>query len=440
MYISEDIKYVGVNDHDLDLFEGHYHVPKGMAYNSYVIMDEKIAVMDSVEKGFTDLWLGNIEKVLDGKKPSYLVIHHMEPDHSGNIVNFMAKYPEAVIVASAKAFDMMYNFFGAKFDDRRLVMGNGDTLDLGKHKLTFFTAPMVHWPEVISSYDSTDKVLFSADAFGTFGANDEEFDWDDEARRYFVGIVGKYGQQVQMLLKKLQEVDIKIICSLHGPVITENLEHRVGLYDTWSSYRPESDGIFIPYTSVYGNTKAAVELLAEKLREKGCPEVVTMDLARTDMSTAVANAFKYGTIVMATTTFNADIFPYMKEFISSIVERNFQNRHLAFIENGSWAPMAGKVMRGMLANTQNMTYAATTVHLLSSLCDDSRAEIEALAEELAARCKGGASQGGNAAPTEAKPKKRFVCTVCGYIHEAEELPADFTCPLCMQPASAFKEM
>ncbi len=382
MTITKDIKYIGVNDHQIDLFEGQYVVPNGMAYNSYMILDEKIAIMDTVDQNFTHQWLDNIQRELAGRQPDYLVVQHMEPDHSANIHNFLKLYPQTVVVASAKAFVMMQNFFGTDFADRRIVVGEGDTLKLGKHTLHFVTAPMVHWPEVIVSYDDYDKVLFSADGFGKFGALDAEEDWACEARRYYIGIVGKYGAQVQALLKKAAGLDISIICPLHGPVLTENLGYYLNLYDIWSGYRPESEGIVIAYTSVYGNTKAAVELLAEKLREKGCPKVVVNDLARCDMAEAVEDAFRYNKLVLATTTYNADVFPFMREFIHHLTERNFQNRTVALMENGSWAPLAAKVMRSMLENSKNLTFTDTTVKILSALNDDSRNQIEDLANEL----------------------------------------------------------
>ena len=382
MEITKDIRYVGVDDHEIDLFEGQYTVPNGMAYNSYVIIDEKIAVMDTVDARFTHRWLDNIENALGGRKPDYLIVQHMEPDHSANILNFMKAYPNAVIVSSAKAFTMMQNFFGTDFSDGRIVVGEGDTLSLGAHTLTFVAAPMVHWPEVIVTYDSHDKVLFSADGFGKFGALDTEEDWACEARRYYIGIVGKYGAQVQALLKKAAGLQIEKICPLHGPVLSENLGYYINLYNTWSSYGVESDGIMIAYTSVYGNTKKAVELLAEKLREKGCPKVVVNDLARCDMAEAVEDAFRYGRIVLATTTYNADIFPFMREFIEHLTERNFQNRTVAFIENGSWAPLASKVMKGMLENCKNLTFADTTVKIKSALSTESKEQLEALANEL----------------------------------------------------------
>ena len=382
MTITNDIKYIGVNDHKVDLFEGQYIVPNGIAYNSYVILDEKIAVMDTVDKNFTHEWLDNLQKVLEGRMPDYLVVQHMEPDHSANTDTFLKLYPDAVVVSSAKAFVMMNNFFGTDYADRRIVVGEGDTLSLGKHTLTFVTAPMVHWPEVIVTYDSYDKVLFSADGFGKFGALDVEEDWACEARRYFIGIVGKYGAQVQALLKKAATLDIQTICPLHGPVLTENLGYYINLYDIWSSYNVESDGIVVAYTSVYGNTKAAVDLLVQKLKDKGCPKVAVHDLARTDMAEAVEDAFRYGKLVLATTTYNADIFPFMKTFIHHLTERNYQNRTIGLIENGSWAPLAAKVMKGMFEQSKNITFTDTTVKILSALNDDSKAQIEAMAEEL----------------------------------------------------------
>lgn len=382
MNITKDIKYIGVNDKSIDLFEGQYIVPNGMAYNSYAVIDKKIAIMDTVDAAFTHEWLDNIEEALGGRKPDYLVVQHMEPDHSANIGNFMKAYPDAQIVSSAKAFAMMNNFFGTDFAGRSIVVGEGDTLELGSHTLTFVTAPMVHWPEVIVTYDSLDKVLFSADGFGKFGALDADEDWACEARRYYVGIVGKYGAQVQALLKKAANLDIEKICPLHGPILTENLGYYLNLYNTWSSYGIESDGIMIAYTSVYGNTKKAVELLAERFKVKGCPKVVVNDLARCDMAEAVEDAFRYGRIVFATTTYNADIFPFMKTFIEHLTERNFQNRTVAFIENGSWAPLAAKVMKGMLEGCKNLTFADTMVKIKSALSNESKEQIEALADEL----------------------------------------------------------
>lgn len=380
--ISENIKYIGVNDHVIDLFEGQYIVPNGMAYNSYVIIDEKIAVMDTVDQKFTDEWLSNLEKALDGKTPNYLVVHHMEPDHSANIVSFLNTYPNAFVVSSDKAFKMMSQFFGNDFADRRIVVKEGDTLNLGAHTLNFIGAPMVHWPEVIVSYESSEKILFSADAFGKFGALDIEEDWACEARRYYIGIVGKYGAQVQAVLKKAAALDIKTICPLHGPILTENLGYYLDLYNTWSSYTPEEEGVMIAYTSIYGNTKKAVMLLAEKLKENGCPKVVVNDLAREDMAEVVEDAFRYSKLVLATTTYNADIFPFMKEFIEHLTERNFQNRTVAFIENGSWAPTATKVMQGMLEKSKNLTFSENTVKILSALNDESKSQIANLAEEL----------------------------------------------------------
>jgi len=382
MFITNDIRYVGVNDHQVDLFEGQYKVPSGMAYNSYVILDEKIAIMDTVDKNFTHEWLDNIQAVLNGRKPDYLVVQHMEPDHAANVGNFMKLYPETTIVSSAKAFNMMTAFFGTDYADRRIVVGEGDTLSLGKHTLAFVAAPMVHWPEVIVTYDVLDKVLFSADGFGKFGALDVEEPWDDEARRYYIGIVGKYGAQVQALLKKAATLDIQTICPLHGPVLKENLGHYLHLYDLWSSYTVETEGVVIAYTSVYGNTKTAVEKLAEALRANGCPKVIVHDLARCDMAQAVADAFRYSKLVLATTTYNADIFPFMKEFIHHLTERNFRNRTVALMENGSWAPLAAKVMRKMLEECKNLTFADTTVRIVSALNETSSKQVETLAGEL----------------------------------------------------------
>ena len=382
MKITDDIRYVGVNDHKIDLFEGQYDVPNGMAYNSYVILDNKTAVMDTVDKNFKHEWLNNLEDALGGRKPDYLIVQHMEPDHSANIRSFMDNYPDAVIVSSSKAFTMMGNFFGTQFEDRRIVVKEGDTLSLGAHTLHFVGAPMVHWPEVIVTYDEKDKVLFSADGFGKFGALDVEEDWACEARRYYFGIVGKYGAQVQALLKKASALDIQTICPLHGPVLTENLGYYLGLYNTWSSYGTESDGIFIAYTSVYGNTKKAVDILAEKLRMKGCPKVAVSDLAREDMAECVEDAFRYGRIVLATTTYNAEIFPFMREFINHLTERNFSNKTVALIENGSWAPLAAKTMKKMLEGCKNLTFTDTTVKITSALNETSSAQLESLAEEL----------------------------------------------------------
>ena len=437
MTVTNDIKYVGVNDHQIDLFEGQYAVPNGMAYNSYAIMDEKIAIMDSVDRKFTREWLDNIEQALEGRKPDYLVVQHMEPDHSANILNFLIAYPKAVVVASAKAFAMMKNFFGTEFAHRRMVVGEGDTLNLGRHTLTFITAPMVHWPEVIMTYDSCDKVLFSADAFGKFGALDVEEEWDCEARRYYIGIVGKYGAPVQTLLKKAANLDIQTICPLHGPVLKENLGYYINLYDIWSSYRVESEGVVIAYTSVYGHTKAAVELLARTLEEKGCPKVVINDLARCDMAKAVEDAFRYGKLVLATTTYSGDIFPFMKEFIDHLTERNFQNRTVGLVENGSWAPQAARIMAKMLSGSKDLTFTDTTVRILSALNAESRGQIEALAEELCRQPQE------DAQPVQAAPApqvNRFACQVCGWIYEGDAVPADLVCPLCKQGADSFKPL
>lgn len=384
MRITDDILYVGVNDHNIDLFEDQYIVPNGMAYNSYVINDEKIAVMDTVDAAFGDEWLKNIADVLNGATPDYLIIQHMEPDHSANIQKFLEVYPNIKVVGNAKTFTMIGNFFRdlKLADENKLEVKNKDTLTLGKHELTFVFAPMVHWPEVMVTYDSKDKVLFSADGFGKFGALDAEEDWDCEARRYYVGIVGKYGAQVQNLLKVAATLDIQTICPLHGPVLTENLEHYIGQYNTWSSYGTESEGVMIAYTSVYGNTKKAVELLAEKLKEKGCPKVVVTDLAREDMAEAVEDAFRYGKIVLASTTYNGDVFPFMKTFIEHLTERNYQNKTIGLIENGSWASMAGKVMTGMFEKSKNITWLETSVKIMSSMDEQNKADIEKMAEEL----------------------------------------------------------
>lgn len=382
MFVTEDIRYIGVNDHDVDLFEGQYTVENGMSYNSYVILDEKVAVMDTVDAHFGVEWLQNLETELNGRRPDYLVVQHMEPDHSANIAVFMETYPETQIVSSAKAFVMMQQFFGTDFPERKVVVGEGSTLELGRHTLTFVTAPMVHWPEVIVTYDSTDKVLFSADGFGKFGALDVEEDWADEARRYYIGIVGKYGAQVQALLKKAAALDIAIICPLHGPVLNENLGYYLDKYNTWSSYAVEDEGVVIAYTSVYGHTKEAVEELAEKLNQRGCPNVVVADLARCDMAEVVADAFRYSKLVLATTTYNATIFPHMQSFIDHLTARNYQGRTVGMIENGAWAPMAAKVMKKMLETSKNLTYTDTTVTVKCALNDASRAQIDALADEL----------------------------------------------------------
>ncbi len=382
--ITKDIVYIGVNDHQVDLFEGQYDVPNGMAYNSYAILDEKIAIMDTVDRNFTHEWLDNVAGALGGRKPDYLIVQHMEPDHSANIVNFAKTYPAATIVSSAKAFTMMKNFFGTEFEDRRIVIGNGDTLSLGRHTLTFVAAPMVHWPEVVMTYDACDKVLFSADGFGKFGALDVEEDWACEARRYYFGIVGKYGVQVQNVLKKAAGLDIAIICPLHGPVLSENLGYYLGLYNTWSSYTAETDGVVVCYTSVYGNTKQAALLLADKLKAYGCPKVAVNDLARCDMAEAVEDAFRYGKLVLATTTYNADIFPFMKEFINHLTERGYRNRTIGIIENGSWAPQAAKTIRAMFEGSKNITFTDTTVKIISALNDESKQQVDDLAKELCA--------------------------------------------------------
>ena len=382
MNITNDIRYVGVNDKEIDLFEGQYVVPNGMSYNSYVILDDMIAVMDTVDARFTHQWLDNLRDTLDGRQPNFLIIQHMEPDHSANIVNFLKVYPDTIVVASAKAFTMMKNFFGKDFAENGMTIKEGDTLCLGKYTLHFVAAPMVHWPEVMVTYDSTDKVLFSADGFGKFGALDADEDWACEARRYYIGIVGKYGAQVQALLKKASSLDIQTICPLHGPILTENLGYYIGLYNTWSSYQPEEEGIVIAYTSVYGNTKKAVMKLADKLRANGCPKVVVNDLARSDMAECVEDAFRYSKLVLATTTYNADIFPFMKEFIHHLTERNFSNRTVAFMENGSWAPLAAKVMKGMLEGCKNLTYTENNVKILSALNEESTEQLNAMADEL----------------------------------------------------------
>ena len=435
MEITKDIRYIGVNDHQVDLFEGQYRVPNGMAYNSYVILDEKIAVMDTVDEGFTHAWIEKLTVALGGRQPDYLIVQHMEPDHSGSIGCFMRTYPKATVVSSAKAFTMMKNFYGEEYADRRIVVGEKDTLCLGRHTLTFVTAPMVHWPEVIVTYDSLDKVLFSADGFGKFGALDVEDPegWACEARRYYFGIVGKYGQQVQALLKKASALDIAVICPTHGPVLQGNLGYYLDLYNTWSSYAVESQGIVIAYTSVYGHTRAAAELLAEKLRSRGCPKVEITDLARDDMPEAVEAAFRYGTLVLASTTYNAEVFPPMREFIQHLVERGYKNRTVALIENGSWAPMAAKVMRGLMEGCKNITWARQSVRILSALNGESEAQLDALAEELCRPCEGETAE-----DCPAPGKKKWVCKICGYVYEGDSLPEDYTCPLCKHPASDFE--
>ena len=448
MKITNDIIYIGVNDHEIDLFEGQYIVPNGMAYNSYAIIDEKIAIMDTVDARFTEQWLDNISKALGGKAPDYLIVQHMEPDHSANIRNFVEKYPEAKIVSSAKAFNMMKNFFGTDFAEKQVVVGEGSKLNLGKHELTFVTAPMVHWPEVIVTYDALDKVLFSADGFGKFGALDIEEEWDCEARRYYIGIVGKYGAQVQSLLKKAAGLEIEKICPLHGPVLTENLDHYINLYDIWSSYRPEDEGVLIAYTSIYGNTKKAVMYLEEQLNKLGAQNVNVVDLARCDMAEAVEDAFRYSKLVLATTTYNGDIFPFMREFIEHLTERNFQNRTVAFIENGSWAPMAAKVMKGMLEKSKNIVYAENNVKIMSAMNDENKAQLEALAKELCTECKEKACE------VAVGEGEKYACGICGWTYdEAVGIPelgvpagtkfecllADFRCPLCKVGKEHFKK-
>ena len=431
---SRDIHYVGVNDHILDFFEGQYSIPNGMAYNSYAILDEKTAVMDSVDARFTDVWLENIRSVCGSRQPDYLIVQHMEPDHSGSILHFMEAFPNATLVASARAFVMIKNFFGAEFPQRQITVGDGDTLSLGSHQLQFFTAAMIHWPEVIMTYDSMEKTLFSADAFGKFGALDAPADdWISEARRYYFGIVGKYGGPVQTLLKKIAGLDIRRICPLHGPTLNENIQHYIDLYNTWSSYTPEEDGIVIAYTSVYGNTKKAVMLLAEELQKT--QKVVVYDLARCDQSDALADAFRYSKLVLATTTYNGSIFPFMYQFIHHLVEHGFSNRMVALIENGSWAPAASRGMHALLEGCKGLTFARNEVKILSALTEDGIAALHALAEELSLPPV--QAQEEPAAPAAAK---KFVCKICGYVHEADELPADFHCPLCKTGAENFEEV
>lgn len=434
--VFNEIKYIGVNDHITDLFEGQYKVPNGMAYNSYAIIDEKTAVIDSVDARFTQKWFSNIRRTLASRAPDYLIVQHMEPDHSGSVLSFANEFPNAKIVSSARAFTMMKNFFGTDFADRCVVVGEGDVLTLGKHTLNFITAPMVHWPEVIMTYDSTSRVLFSADAFGKFGSLDADEDWLTEARRYYIGIVGKYGAPVQAVLKKASALDIDVICPLHGPVLTENLGYYIDLYDKWSSYRPEEDGVTIAYTSVYGNTKKAALGLAEALRRNGCT-VAVYDLARSDMSSAVADAFRYSKLVLATTTYNGDIFPFMREFIEHLTERGFAGRTVALIENGSWAPTAARTMKKLLEECKNLTFVEPTVTIRSPLSDESTSALNAVAEILSVNVE---------APVEAAqdapvaPKKKYVCKICGYEHECDELPKDFVCPLCKHGAEYFEEI
>ena len=429
--ISQDIRYVGVNDHEIDLFEGQYRVPNGMAYNSYVIADEKTAVIDSVDARFAREWMDNIQSVLGNRVPDYIVVQHMEPDHSGSLIRFLEAYPDTKIAASGKTFEMIQNFFGADVSARRTAVKEGDTLSLGRHTLRFIAAPMVHWPEVIMTYDAADKVLFSADAFGKFGALDAEEDWDDEARRYYIGIVGKYGGPVQTVLKKAAALDIQTICPLHGPVLNENLGYYMDLYGKWSSYTPEEDGILIAYTSVYGNTRKAVEQLAETLKANG-QKVTVCDLARSDMSQAVADAFRYSKLVLATTTYNNDIFPFMREFIEHLTARGFCGRTVAVVENGSWAPSAARVIRGLLEKSKDLTYVDPVVTIRSALNETSAAQLELLGKALC---------GEAAAPESASGgKKKFVCKICGYVYEGETLPADFVCPLCKHGTGDFEEI
>lgn len=429
MKVTNDINYVGVNDHNIDLFEGQYTVPKGMAYNSYVINDDKIAVIDSVDSNFKDEWFENISSLLNGRAPDYLIVQHMEPDHSANIVRFLKKYPSATIVANKKTFSMINNFFNIDFEYNKKIVENGDALSLGNHTLTFIFAPMVHWPEVMLTYDSKDKVIFSADAFGKFGALDSNEDWNCEARRYYINIVGKYGVQVQSLLKKLKQLDIKVICPSHGPVLNNNLEHYIKLYDIWSSYKVETEDIMVAYTSVYGNTKKAVNLLTEKLKEKGCKNVILCDLAKTNMSEAVEDAFRYGKIVLATTTYNGSIFPFMNQFLDNLIERNFQNRTVGFIENGSWAPIAAKVMQKKLSACKNINMLNTVVTINSSVKQETLEQIKVMADEL---CES------NVSVSTKSNKKGFICKICGYIYENSQLPGDFICPICKHGVSDFE--
>ena len=436
--LRDDIYYVGVNDHQLDLFEGQYIVPNGMAYNSYIVRDELIAVFDTVEKNFKDEWLANVKEVLGDAKPNYLIVQHMEPDHSANIIEFLKVYPDAFVVSSAQAFKMMGQFFDEEIK-HKIVVGEGDSLNLGKHILKFVAAPMVHWPEVIMTYDATAKVLFSADAFGKFGALDVEEDWACEARRYYFGIVGKYGAQVQNLLKKAGNLEIETICPLHGPVLKENLGYYLNLYDIWSSYQSETDGVAIFYTSVYGHTREAAELLAETLKKKGCPKIVCCDLAREDMAEAVEDAFRYPKIVFATTTYNMSIFPFMRTFLDHLVEHNFQNKVVGLIENGSWAPNASKVMKEILTKAKNIHLIEQEVKLLSAIKDENRKQIESLTEELMKPSEFLAKE---KVEKKVVKKHHFACKICGFVIEveAEQLPADYVCPICRHPASDFEKI
>ena len=433
MELTGDIRYIGVNDHEVDLFEGQYAVPEGMAYNSYVILDEQTAVMDTVEAGFAEEWLEHLSRALGGRSPGYLVVQHMEPDHSGCITRFLETYPKAKIVGNSKTFVMMKQFFGDDFSDRQVRVAEGDTLCLGRHTLHFLMAPMVHWPEVMMTYDETDCVLFSADAFGRFGALDIPQDWDCEARRYYFGIVGKYGVQVQTLLKKVGGREIRLICPLHGPMLREEIGDCLRLYDTWSSYRPEDEGILIAYTSVYGHTRQAAQLLAERLRELGQERVVLTDLARTDQAEAVEDAFRYSTLVLASTTYNGGVFPAMQHFIEALTERSYQNRRVALVENGSWSPQAATTMRKLLESGRDLRFVEPVVTLRSALGPESRTQLEALAEAL---CMPEQDAASNTA-AKAGPVRRYVCRICGYVYEGEELPADFVCPLCHHGAADF---
>lgn len=431
--ITKDIHYVGVNDHKVDLFEGQYKVPNGMSYNSYLIIDDKVAVMDTVDKNFLNEWIDNIKSILKDRPVDYLIVQHMEPDHSANIINFLKHYPNATIISNKKAFKMMEQFFHVEIKNK-LEVENMDSINLGHHALTFIFAPMVHWPEVMFTYDSEEKLLFSADAFGKFGALDVEDDWDDEARRYYIGIVGKYGQQVQNVLKKASSLDIKIICPLHGPVLTDLIPHALEKYNIWSSYEKEKDGIAIFYTSVYGNTAKAVRGLVAKLRLKGYTDVIVKDLARTDMSKNVELAFTYGKIVLATTTYNAGIFPFMDEFINHLTERNFQNKKIAIIENGSWSPVAAQIIKEKLSKCKNLTFIEPIVKILSSIDKDNIVQLDRVANELIKK---------DLQPGEVEDKSKlhhYVCTVCGYTYEGEYLPEDFVCPLCRRPASEFEQI
>lgn len=440
-FISDSVKYIGTDDKDLDLFEGQYIIPNGISYNSYLIIDEKIAVMDTVDSRKTKEWLENLENALEGRTPDYLVISHLEPDHAGSIKLLAEKYPQITLIGNAKTFAMLPQFFDLDEGVQRLTVKEGDTVSLGSHELTFVMAPMVHWPEVMVTYDNCDRVLFSADAFGKFGAQDVQQEWAEEAGRYYFGIVGKYGAQVQMLLKKAAKLDIQKICPLHGPVLQENLGYYLNLYNIWSSYEPEKDGIVIAYTSVYGHTKKAAQLLADQLRESGCEQVVVYDLARCDMAKAVADAFRFNRLVLATTTYNAGIYPFMREFIEHLTERGFQNRTVALIENGSWAPMAAKGMKELLSGCKNLTFTETSVSIKSALNQESTEQIKALAEELT---KMGAEVNENQAEESVQEEeaqtKKFVCKICGYIYEGAELPEGFTCPICKHGAEFFEPM